>query len=104
MPKNKLDKKIKSVRKYGTPIRNSKLEELIDFNEEDVEDIKIYLSFLREEISDKLSIILAKLDKFVNRKLGYKVKTSDDQILFEEFLDFIQRNWIEPTIETVIEQ
>ena len=58
---------------------------------------------MREEISSKLKDTIHRLEKFVNFSLGYKVRVADDQELFDEFMDFVQRNWIEPTLEKALE-
>lgn len=92
------------IRKYGTPLRNPQLEECIELTDEDLMDIEDYVEILRKDLEPKIESSLKKLEKFVKTRLGYRVRTASDKELRAELLDFIQRNWIEPTLEELLNE
>lgn len=75
---------------------------MIKYSDEDLMDLEDYCRIIRQDLEPKIASSLKKLEKFVNHTLGYRLRSVDDSELREELLDFIQRNWIEPTLEEIL--
>lgn len=67
--------------------------------DEDLEDLERYIEWLRHDICPKLKSSIIKLNRVMNKDLGYRVRISNDVELMSDFLDFITNHWIRPSLE-----